>query len=119
MIELIVIEHQSSHFNALAGVLILLFRVRKGGMWRSSRTAVIQRIITLNQRHLIGALTILIVPFVLLDGTDRERLAPPIRIYTSDSNQVVVWNRECIGNAKRVLEYRLDWTPDLGCGQSA
>ena len=126
----VIIEHQSSHLNALTRRLVLLRRIGEGSMrhlfhispqsLRSTTrstyppsSAIFQRVKALNQHDLIRRLTIIVIPFVRLVRLNRICLALPIRIDQWCANEVTVWNRMCVGNCQRVLEDLLDWTPDL------
>ena len=110
---LLIIEYKRPNLNTLPARLILLIRVREGGMRHSLRTPVIQRVEALDQCHFLGSLAVLEVPAMVRIGLDAVGLASAIRVDQCGSYKIGIRDRVCICDSKRVFVDRADGPPNL------
>jgi len=72
---LVVVEDQRAYLDRLSRILVLLSGIREGSVRNAAGDAVVPAVVALDQRHLIGCLTVLEVPLVLRVGLDGESFA--------------------------------------------
>lgn len=119
-VDSVIIEHQAPHLDALAWLLVLLRWVDKrrvgnaaSDSWRSDR------VVTLDERHLIGTLRVLEIPTVSRAWFDDESLAVSMRINQSSSEEIRLCDRVGIGDGERIFQDGFDRPPDLKGKMSA
>ena len=77
------------------------------------RAAIVKRVVALNQRYLVRALRILVIPSMVRVGSDRVCLARTIWVDQCYTDEVAFRNGLRVGHAERVLEDGADGAPDL------
>jgi hypothetical protein len=110
---LVVVENESAHFNALAGLLVLFSWVDKCRVRDPSRTSVHKRVIALDQSDLIRALGILEVPPVVGVRPNLISLALAVGIDERCRDEIGVRDGVTVGDCQRVLINGLDGAPHL------
>ena len=100
---IVLVEHQSTHFNALSALLILCARNMESSMWHTSRTPILLRIKALDKYHLLGAEVRLVEPPVqhvsplFIEQSNIEIADLPVRW--------IMFDRVSLAPASRVDEF--------------
>lgn len=89
---LVIIEYQRPNLNTLSRRLILVFGIRESRVRDPPRTSIIPRVKALDQRHLIRALRVLIVPAMIGVRLHHVRLAGAIRVNEVSAEEILVGN---------------------------
>ena len=110
---LILMEHQRPHLNTLPGLLIDSLGILKRRMRHPPRSAIKLRIIALNQRDLLRALPIEVIPAMLRVRFHSQRLALAVRVDQADGDEVRFGHGVRVRDGEWVLEDLLDGPPDV------
>ena len=81
-------KHQCPNLDTLPRLPLDCLRIHKRRMRHPPRPPIKLAIKTLDQHHLLGRLTVDIIPFMVLVRPDSQRLAPAVRIDEGDGHEV-------------------------------
>ena len=113
--SLFIVEYQSSNFNTLSSLFVLMFRIMKCWMWCSSRNW-LNSIKALDKHHLVRCLLTLEIPSVCLIWLDRPSLSLMVGVDDFGFNKIWLRDRICVRYCKRIFVNSFDWSPSLNYG---